>query len=43
MLHSLRQSTLGLTIRDITISSLLRFDLVESIMPLFVGALAIYA
>ncbi len=32
MLHSVIQSTLVLTIRDTTISCLLRFDLVESIM-----------
>lgn len=31
MLHSVIQSTLVLTIRDTTISCLLRFDLVESI------------
>ena len=32
LLHSVIQSTLVLTIRDTTISCLLRFDLVESIM-----------
>lgn len=42
MLDSLRLLTLGLIIWDITVSSLLQFNLMNLIILLFVRALAIY-